>query len=90
MDASHESLRTDYEVSSPALDAMVEAMRSAPGCYGARLTGAGFGGCAVALVATGGEQAVADAIFDKYPKATNVWPEVYTSRAAQGARVETI
>jgi galactokinase len=90
MNASHESLRTDYEVSSSALDAMVEAMRSAPGCYGARLTGAGFGGCAVALVAVGDEQAVADAIFDKYPKATNVWPEVYTSRAAQGARVEMI
>lgn len=90
MNASHESLRTDYEVSSPALDAMVEAMRSAPGCYGARLTGAGFGGCAVALVASGSEQTVADTIYEKYPKAANVWPEVYTSRAAQGARVEMI
>ncbi|MEZ4618244.1 MAG: hypothetical protein R2867_22400 [Caldilineaceae bacterium] len=48
MNASHESLRADYEVSSDALDVMVEAMRSAPGCYGARLTGAGFGGCTVA------------------------------------------
>ena len=53
MDASHASLRDDYEVSSPALDAMVTAMRRAPGVYGARLTGAGFGGCAVALVAAG-------------------------------------
>ena len=87
MDASHTSLRDDYEVSSPALDAMVEAMRSAPGCYGARLTGAGFGGCAVALVQPGQEQAVADAIYEQYPKATNIWPEVYTSPAGPGAQL---
>ncbi|GIV76170.1 galactokinase [Litorilinea aerophila] len=87
MNASHASLRDDYEVSSPALDAMVEAMVSVPGCYGARLTGAGFGGCAVALVRPGQEQAVADAIFDRYPKATNIWPEVYTSPPAAGAHV---
>jgi galactokinase len=85
MDASHESLRVDYEVSSPALDAMVEAMRSAPGCYGARLTGAGFGGCAIALVTPGQEQTVADAIFEHYAKATNIWPEVYTSQPGPGA-----
>ncbi len=90
MNASHASLRDDYEVSSPALDAMVEAMASVPGCYGARLTGAGFGGCAVALVRPGQEQAVADAIFDRYPKATNIWPEVYTSPPAAGAHVITL
>ena len=50
MSASHASLRDDYEVSSDALDAMVEAMGGVEGCYGARLTGAGFGGCAIALV----------------------------------------
>jgi galactokinase len=87
MDASHTSLRDDYEVSSPALDAMVEAMRSVAGCYGARLTGAGFGGCAVALVQPGREQAVADAIFEKYPKATNIWPEVYVSQPGPGAQL---
>ena len=87
MDASHASLRDDYEVSSPALDAMVAAMHSAPGCYSARLTGAGFGGCAVALVKPGSEQAVADAVYQQYPKATNIWPEVYTSPASAGARV---
>ena len=48
MDASHESLRTDYEVSSPELDRLVELARSG-GAAGARLTGAGFGGCMVAL-----------------------------------------
>ena len=50
MRASHESLRDHYEVSSPALDAMVEAAWDAPGCIGARMTGAGFGGSCVALV----------------------------------------
>lgn len=53
MAESHASLRDDYEVSSPELDAMVRAAASAPGCIGARMTGAGFGGCCVALVAAG-------------------------------------
>jgi len=90
MDASHASLRNDYEVSSAALDAMVDAMRSAPGCYGARLTGAGFGGCAVALVEPGCEQIMADTIFEQYPKVTNIWPEVYTTRASDGAHVVAV
>ncbi len=87
MDASHDSLRDDYQVSSAALDTMVETMREAAGCYGARLTGAGFGGCAVALVKPGSEQAMADTIFERYPKATGIWPEVYTTKAADGASV---
>ncbi|RLT36590.1 MAG: galactokinase, partial [Chloroflexi bacterium] len=87
MNASHESLRYDYEVSSDALDAMVEAMRSVPGCLGARLTGAGFGGCAVALVSKGQERAVRDAILERYSKAMNIWPEVYISPASAGARI---
>lgn len=87
MNASHESLRYDYEVSSEALDAMVDAMRSAPGCLGARLTGAGFGGCAVALVSRGQERAVRDAIFERYSKTMNIWPEVYISPASAGARL---
>lgn len=90
MNASHESLRVDYEVSSDALNVMVEAMRSAPGCYGARLTGAGFGGCAVALVEPGAEQSVADMIYERYPKTTNIWPEVYTTRASSGAYVQSL
>jgi galactokinase len=50
MNESHASLRDDYEVSGPALDAIVDASRSQPGVLGARMTGAGFGGCAIALV----------------------------------------
>jgi galactokinase len=87
MNASHTSLRDDYEVSSPALDAMVEAMCSVNGVYGARLTGAGFGGCAVALVQSGREQMVVDAIYEKYPKAASIWPEVYISQAGPGAQL---
>lgn len=50
MTASHQSLRDDFEVSTPALDELVDALSDQPGVHGARLTGAGFGGCAVALV----------------------------------------
>jgi galactokinase len=53
MRASHASLRDDFEVSTPVLDALVDDVSSRPGVYGARLTGAGFGGCAVALTAPG-------------------------------------
>jgi galactokinase len=53
MDASHRSLRDDFEVSTPVLDELVEHLRAIPGVHGARLTGAGFGGCAVALAEPG-------------------------------------
>ena len=53
MVTSHESLRDDFEVSTPALDALVARLQATPGVYGARLTGAGFGGCVVALCAPG-------------------------------------
>ena len=86
MIASHESLRDDYEVSSPALDRMVALMMSSPGCFGARLTGAGFGGCAVALVARGAEQDLADRLVREFPDAANPVPDVYVSEAAAGAR----
>ncbi len=55
MDASHRSLRDDFEVSTPVLDALVERLRAVPGVHGARLTGAGFGGCGVALAEPGVE-----------------------------------
>lgn len=53
MDESHASLRDDFEVSTAALDALVDRLRATPGVYGARLTGAGFGGCAVAICEEG-------------------------------------
>ena len=87
MSASHASLRDDYEVSSEALDVMVESMRGHPGCLGARLTGAGFGGCAVALVWAGSEADVRESVLKSYAKRMNLWPEVYISAPSSGARV---
>ena len=57
MTECHASLRDDFEVSHPALDCLVEASLKVEGCYGARLTGAGFGGCTVALLAPGAFEA---------------------------------
>jgi len=82
--ASHRSLRDDYEVSSPELDAMVEAALEVPGCFGARLTGAGFGGCTVSLVRA---DAVDDFVFRlarSYQDRTGRKATVYVTRAADG------
>ena len=65
MDASHQSLRDDYEVSSPELDRLVEAARGA-GAAGARLTGAGFGGCIVALAPSDRAAAVLSGIRERF------------------------
>ena len=72
MNASHESLAFDYEVSTPALDAMAAAARRAPGCFGARMTGAGFGGSVVALVAADQVDAFTVAALDDYRAATGI------------------
>jgi galactokinase len=66
MNASHTSLRDDYEVSVPALDTLVEILQKTPGVFGARLTGAGFGGACVALVALGEEKAIATQVLEQY------------------------
>ncbi len=66
MNESHASLRDDYEVSGPGLDAIVEVARTAPACLGARMTGGGFAGCAVALVRMHDADAFADAVIDRY------------------------
>ncbi|QJD98934.1 galactokinase [Massilia forsythiae] len=68
MDASHDSLRDDYEVSIPELDLLVAALRAAPGVLGARLTGAGFGGACVALCRAGQAEQAAHAALSNYNK----------------------
>jgi galactokinase len=87
MAESHASLRDDYEVSSPALDAMVEIASAQPGCWGARMTGAGFGGCAVALVEREAAQTAARAIASAYQARMKLQPAVYVCRAADGAGI---
>ena len=85
MNASHASLRDGYEVSIKELDVLVEIQQSVPGCLGARLTGAGFGGCTVALVREDAVPNVIEAIQQEYPARTGKTPEVYVCRATDGA-----
>lgn len=66
MNASHTSLRDDYEVSVPALDTLVAMLQETPGVFGARLTGAGFGGACVALVTSGQGLAIAQNVVERY------------------------
>ncbi len=88
MDQCHISLRDLYEVSCPELDIMVEIAQSLPGCYGARLTGAGFGGCTVNLVAQEAVEKFARNLAQTYEQRTGLHPEIYICHAADGARVE--
>ena len=90
MNASHASLRDLYEVSSVELDTMVELLRDQPGCYGARLTGAGFGGCAVALMEAGAVDAAIPAVAAAYRARTGLTPALYPTRAAAGASALTL
>ncbi|MBD1905361.1 galactokinase [Funiculus sociatus GB2-A5] len=71
MNASHASLRDDYEVSVPALDTLVAILQETPGVFGARLTGAGFGGACVALVEAGKAGAIAQNVLERYNNAGN-------------------
>jgi galactokinase len=87
MDASHVSLRDDYEVSCIELDAMVEAAWGTPGVIGARMTGGGFGGCAVALVKDGQAQGFSERVAQKYQRAVDLVPNLYVCSAKAGAQV---
>ncbi len=86
MNESHYSLQHDYEVSCRELDAMVEAARSIEGVYGARMTGAGFGGCTVSLVATEAVEKFQQEVPALYKQATGLTPAIYVTTAAQGAQ----
>jgi galactokinase len=89
MNASHASLRDDFQVSSDELNAMVACARREEGCLGARMTGAGFGGCAVALVRAGADQAFSRTVGTCYEAATACRASVYVCRATNGAEVCT-
>lgn len=85
MNRSHDSLRDDYEVSCRELDAMVEAARSIEGVYGSRMTGAGFGGCTVSLVADEAIETFKRDVKAQYKAATGLDADFYSTTAAQGA-----
>lgn len=85
--ACHRSLRDLYQVSTPELDALVEIAHHLPGCYGARLTGAGFGGCTLNLVAEQSALAFIETLKTGYQQATGRDTAIYLFKASQGARV---
>jgi galactokinase len=88
MDLSHASLRDDFEVSSPELDRIVEIARARAGCLGARMTGAGFGGCAVALVEEAAAPGFLGAVPAEYRERTGLEPALYATGASAGASLE--
>jgi galactokinase len=85
MNACHTSLRDLYEVSCPELDVMAEIAQSLEGCFGARLTGGGFVGCTVNLVARDQAELFTKSLAAKYEADTGLHPEVYTCRSLRGA-----
>jgi galactokinase len=87
MDESHESLKNDYEVSCAELDALVDIARGLDGCHGARMTGGGFGGCTVNLVAAEKADAFAAALADGYRRVTSITPDLYDGTPVAGAHV---
>lgn len=86
--ASHASLRDDFEVTNDALNIMVECAQEQEGCYGARMTGAGFGGCAVALVEEKKAGAFTQAVTAAYRQRSGLEASVYVCKASEGASLE--
>lgn len=87
--ASHDSLRDDFEVTNDALNIMVDCAREQASCYGARMTGAGFGGCAVALVKEENAAEFVTAVSAAYRHRSNMEAAVYVCRPSEGASLVT-
>jgi len=87
MDASHASLRDDYEVSCEEVDLLVDLARRRPGVLGARITGGGFGGCTVNLVQRGAVDSLREEVLGEYRRRTGIGARLYLSDAADGARL---
>jgi galactokinase len=82
--ASHASLRDDFRVSTPELDALVDALQTA-GAFGARLTGAGFGGCVVALTDRSGASDLMAGALTRYERTTGITTFAFVANACDGA-----
>jgi galactokinase len=87
MDASHASLRDDYEVSCTEVDVLVDLARRTPGVLGARITGGGFGGCTVNLVARAAVERFRGEVLAEYRRRTGTDARLFLSGAAEGAKV---
>ena len=86
MNASHDSLRTDYEVTGFELDTIVDEARKIKGVIGARMTGAGFGGCAIALVKDEQVEEFCKVVGKNYEDKTKLKPDFYIAEIGDGAR----
>ena len=84
MNASHSSMRDDYEITIPAIDRLVEIAQAQPGCYGSRMTGGGFGGCTVSLVETSAVAAFSANVAAAYTEATGKTAKIYICVASDG------
>ncbi|GAH80851.1 unnamed protein product [marine sediment metagenome] len=84
---SHQSLKDDYEVSCDELDLLVDLALKQEGVLGARMTGAGFGGCTVNLIEKNYIGAFKKSIKNKYKKITGINPDIYVTQPAEGAKV---
>ena len=89
MNESHVSMRDDFEITNEQLNVMVAIAQAQPGCYGARMTGGGFGGCAVALVHGGQVDGFVTAVAQQYQQQTTLTPNVYICQPSDGASVVT-
>ena len=87
MYASHASLRDDYEVSCAELDAVVDLARASDGVHGARMTGGGFGGCAIILAEAAGAEAVSETVAAGFEQRFGRRPPIFPTRACAGAGV---
>ncbi len=87
---SHVSLRDDYEVSSDVLNLIVDLANNQPGCFGARMMGAGFGGCALALLGKSEEADFIHAVSVAYREEMGVEPNAFIVKSAHGARAQTL
>jgi galactokinase len=83
-------MRDDFEISTPELDAIVEAARERAECLGSRLTGAGFGGCAVALVREGELPGFVSAVEGHYLATTGRQASIHVCQAAAGAEATSV
>lgn len=84
LSAGHASLRDDFDVSLPAIDTLVDLLVK-HGAVGARLTGAGFGGCVVAITPSSEVMAIAAAASEEYARLTNNKPQAFAVKASAGA-----
>ena len=87
MDASHDSLDEDYEVTSPELNLLVRLARDCKGVYGSRMTGGGFGGCTVTLINAAKVGDFCETVRTGYRAQSNIEPHIYVVQPEQGAEI---